>query len=201
MNVHNRYEVNFSKRIVNLETEPSEYPELDVTFDTSESTFVTDLIDYLECNIGYKGGMAGLSIVQKYKHANSPSYICFKQMEDANGVENPNGRFQAEYRLTINSHLVRGVTSSELSRLFKDAGVSDQNNPDDIAENIMWFRRGIDDAIDQFTTKYPDVTEPSSFPMMAKLSLILNGESLDLPLTSDIADALHYFLRAVKTEV
>lgn len=125
MKVHTQYEVNFSKRIEPLESETSKYPELDVTFDTSESDFATDLIDYLEGSIGYKGGMAGLSIVQTYKYANSTSYISFKQLEDANGVEDPNGQFKAEYMLTINRNLVRGVTSSELSLLFKDATVSD----------------------------------------------------------------------------
>lgn len=201
MKVHTQYEVNFSKRIEPLESETSKYPELDVTFDTSESDFATDLIDYLEGSIGYKGGMAGLSIVQTYKYANSTSYISFKQLEDANGVEDPNGQFKAEYMLTINRNLVRGVTSSELSLLFKDATVSDQNETDDVYENLMSFRRGIKDTIDQFTAKHPDVTEPSSFPEMAKLSFILNGEYLDLPLTSDNADELHYFLRAIKTKV
>lgn len=64
----------------------------------------------------------------------------------------------------------------------------------------MWFREQ-SDTIDEFTANHPFVIEPSSFREMANLRLILNGQSLDLPLTSNIVDDLHYFLRAVKTEV
>ncbi|MBD7970390.1 hypothetical protein [Paenibacillus gallinarum] len=198
--VYTQYMVNIRKK--NLDSKTFGYSsELDVTFDSNECDFVTDLIKYLEENIGYKQGMSGLSIVQRINHANSPSFITFKQLENANGDEDSNGQFKAEYNLTITCNFVRVMTSSVLSRLFRDAAVSDQNIPDSIADNLMWFDKGIDDTIDQFLEKYPDITEPSSFPGMLNLSLILNGDSLDLPLTSNIADALQSFLRAIKTEV
>lgn len=204
MKVHIKYEVNFHKQLTHLETQKQVItyaPDLDVTFDISESDFLTDLIDYLEGNLGYEGGLSGLTIEQTDKYTNSTSYIRFNQVENENGVQDPDGPFQAEYKLTINKRLVRGMTSTELTRLFKGVAVSDQNVPDDVAENLMWLRRGVDDTIDEFTANYPNVTEPSSYPDMAKLNLSLNGESLDLPLTSNIAEALQDFLRTVKREV